>query len=286
MHRSVDIILRARDFDKNANLFIGSALAFHADMISQPFYQKQSNHALDCGKKKCMYMTRCQNLIIHKPYNFELASKSVQKKESILLKVYDAIIGNTSITSIRDLMYNKMPLTSFARVIVHCNRQTRKPVPLCSNTRHKLIENKNKFTIQQQKEFNEKRLEMKAAIDRLLSISTNNDKILCQNKIELRWTDLDQNNHINQSVYGVCIENTLHLYDKQYNEGKSWIHQIGLIYHSEMTVNPINKTYCLVKFYHDNLIQKQREIIGDISQNNKLCCQFRIIINQKYQNKL
>eukprot|EP01084_Bolivina_argentea_P106093 189967_1 len=282
--RTIPIYFRARDFDKNGNLFIGSAVA-----LSQGFGGKFSinkntvlNHCRNCsGVRKCQY------LIIPKPYNQTFASKLMQ--DAMMLKIYDVMVGNTSRTSIRHLMHKETILISFVSVSVHWDKNTRKPTPICTKTKNNIIENAKKCSKEQMKHFNEANSKMKTAVKRLLSINKqNNDKILCWSKMFLRCSDIDQYNHVNQSVYGEYIENTLHKYDKQYHDGKLWINEIGVTYDKEMKINVLDKTYCVVSIHYDNFdsMNRTREIIGNICQSNKVCAQFRVILKERYQNKL
>eukprot|EP01084_Bolivina_argentea_P035663 66113_1 len=284
MHSELPIYLRSRDFDKNSNLYIGPLLAFYTTVLAYG-----PNLFSNCKKRKCLSMRKCQILINHYPYTTKtrFAKQSVQNKP-ILLKEYTGIIGNTSRTAVKHLIYNDIILSTNIAVLVHCNRNTRKSEPWCSKTRQTILKNINKFSESQRKEFDLLKLQMKESINRLLLINKNNNNILYKNRIEVRWTDLDHNKHVSQSSYGEYIDNTLYQYDKDYNDGKLWLQRMGITYDSEITLNSSEKSYCLVTIYYDHFDEnnKCREIVGEISQNNRLCGVFSVIFKQRLQNKL
>eukprot|EP01084_Bolivina_argentea_P305936 528557_1 len=276
---TIPMYCRGRDFDKHGNFLIGTTLAGHDMGGGGQFFNILFP---DC--KYCGFITKCQNLIINHPFTMEFAPKSMDTLP-MKLTTYDVDIGTTSMTSIRELTYdNNIALTSLCRINVHINPSTRKPEKVCENTRNLVLENIKQVAYKQQ-EFDEKHLILKTNVNKMTDINIeSNRKTLFTHMIGIRWTDLDIRGHVTQSCYAEYIENALYQYDKQYFEGKLWIHQIAFVFMKEILMDhKITDNSCHVNILHDynNIELKQREIIGNITKNDILSCQFCVIVKDR-----
>ena len=245
---------------------------------------------------------KCQHIIIHNPsiLTLEFAQKSWiesvanENKGNLFVKRSPIKIGNTSRTAVKELLYYFDPnqhrvatLASVVRIMCRIDLKTKKPLTIC-DTRRKFeniqISKNNEIEMIRMNKLNHK---MRMNLNEMINILNNNDDVLFESKLQIQYTDLDRNHHVNQSVYGKYIENVLYQYCQDYFDGKYHIAAVTVHYIDEIRIfckhqsdERLNEfPLCSVRIFYDNTYRKRARVIcGDITYYSNLCLQFKVIL--------
>eukprot|EP01083_Nonionella_stella_P161501 529116_1 len=288
---------RGRDFDEHFRHFTFPLFEL---CESIPYYSSIDSK-LDTQFCDCMIYSKCQFLKVYYPITLKLfqqsiADANIKAKKDDQCNTYPSPfymrcclgnIGRTSYTQFVDLMYKNTVFASFAAICVHVDPITRKPVQNCK----KLMDHKQKYSdaAGDTEPFYQ---EMRASMNTLTSLMSQNKYILYSHTFELRPIDRDWNKHMNQSVYMKRIEDSLYDYHKDFAKGVYAITQVDHLFLNETNVAMDSSSECEVMILiHTRNKDKTEQIVGCMKQNDKECLHYRVILTPVtdvscYQSKM
>ena len=283
---------RGRDFNATNDIFLNKLLEFHETWFRDP--DINNKNVPQC---KCPAFLKCQHLIVNNPYilTSEFAQKtwmeilSKQNQNNINIQCKPIHVGHTSVTLLIQLVYDDAyPLITAILLDCHVDLSTNKSIPICNAKRYninnqlKLIQNRDMKEYQNLLKFREDFINAMNKFDNIKHCK----QYLFETELQIFYTDIDINFHVNQSVYGSKIENALFLYfdNNGFIDCKYKIKDITINYLNEMRIdrNKSKNTFpvCTVKIIKDNKINDykdiKREIFGVIEKDNKLCIEWRV----------
>eukprot|EP01084_Bolivina_argentea_P102727 184020_1 len=264
----VDSSFIERDFDKNGNLF-----------VSKLFNKPWENNFIK-RNYECRVYTKCQHLTIQQPlsisYFQSLISTNSNGNFTISIKI--PFIGKTSTVSLIDFLFGKFIFATIIGVDVHVDKINHKPCAICNDMLQYKSKYLNQNTINKSllNHATQKQTELNKSLHEISVKSHSN--VLHEKEFVLRFSDCDENNHINQAVYIQLFSDTLFEYNDNYYNGNIGIKAVTVLYIKEMVLDRYKISKCIVKIYFDETKNDIQEIIGTIQQNDEICCKIRMIL--------
>ena len=109
-------------------------------------------------------------------------------------------------------------------------------------------------------------------------------------EFRIDYGQLDQNFHVNQSIFLQVIENCLYEYDNEFFNGYWNIQEITCNYRKELKLDEINGKYVSsigkVVILETNLMGNEKRYIGIITHHDAICTTFQCIVVRSAKSKL